>query len=364
MNHQMAKICAVTLTALLFVASTGCESTSTSTEATPSPDAPNSTIGAAGSTFVAPLMSAWIDGYQHAHPKNAVKYRPIGSGGGIDEFKKGWLDFGASDAPLSDADIKTMSPTIQVPGTAGPVCIIYNLPGLEHPLRLSPEAVAGIFLGTIISWQDPAILRDNPGAKLPRAAVIAIHRSDGSGTTNILTTYLSKISHEWSVKPGKGLSVAWPTGLGADGSKGVLNLVKQSPGTVGYLELNYARENRVPVASIQNSAGNFVSPTPAAAAAAIEAFQTELAQDVRSPIVDPPASAKDAYPISGFTFLLVPKDRRDKNGQVAVRDFLSYAVSAGQDSAERLSYSKLPPFIQQQAEELLTDLTVNGQPLN
>lgn len=364
MNHYMPKICAVVVTALLLVASTGCESTSTSTEASASPDAPNSTIGGAGSTFVAPLMSAWIDGYQHAHPKNAVKYRAIGSGAGIDEFKKGWLEFGASDAPLSDDEIKSISPTIQVPGTAGPVCITYNLPGLERPLRLSPQAVAGIFLGTIISWQDPAILRDNPGAKLPRAAVIVIHRSDGSGTTNILTTYLTQISREWASKPGKGLSVAWPTGLGADGSKGVLNLVKQSPGTVGYLELNYAKESGVPVASVQNRAGQFVAPTPAAAAAAIEAFQTDLARDVRSPIVDPPASAKDAYPISGFTFLLVPKDRRDKNGQVAVRDFLSYAVSTGQDSAERLSYSKLPPFVQQQAQELLTKLTVNGQPLN
>lgn len=352
------------VSAIVILGTAGCHPGGSSAEASTSPNAPASVIGAAGSTFVAPLMAAWVEGYQHAHPKNQVNYRAIGSGGGIDEFKKGWLGFAASDAPLSDDQIKEISPTIQVPGTAGPVCIIYNLSGLARPLKLSSKALAGIYLGTVISWQDPLIVKDNPGVTLPKAAVVVIHRSDGSGTTNILTTYLSKVNHDWSWKIGQGLSVSWPTGLGGEGSKGVLGLVKQAPGTIGYLELNYAKENGVPVASIQNNAGEFIAPTTDSTVAAIEAFQPALAQDIRTPIVDPPASAKSAYPISGFTFLLLPKDRPSRDEQAAVRDFVAYAISTGQDSAAGLSYAKLPPFVQQQGQNLLAQLTVNGQLIN
>ena len=320
-------------------------------------------IGGAGSTFVAPLMSAWIDGYQQAHPKMLVKYRAIGSGGGIDEFKKGWLEFAASDAPLSDDQVKELRPTIQVPATAGPVCVIYNLPNMEHPLRLSPKSLAGIFLGRIINWQDPQIASDNPGVRLPKAAIIVVHRSDGSGTTNVFTTYLDKVDRDWSRQAGRGLSVSWPVGLGGDGSKGVLNLVKQTTGTIGYLELNYAKENGVPVAAIRNQAGEYVPPSPGAAEAAIEAFKRDLDKDVRAPVVDPPASARYAYPISGFTFFLLPRDRAEKDEQTAVRDFVSYALTTGQDAAERLSYAKLPLAVQQKAQELLAQLTANGQPL-
>lgn len=361
MNRRKRTTAKAALTVLLVLGVAGCHSGAGSAEASTSATAPASVIAAAGSTFVAPLISHWIDAYQHTHPNHVVNYRAIGSGGGIDEFKKGWLGFVATDAPLNDEQVKDIAPTIQVPGTAGPVCIIYNLPGVERPLRLTPKALAGIYLGTIISWQDPIIVRDNPGVALAKAAVIVIHRSDGSGTTNVMTTYLSKISHDWSWKSGQGLSVSWPTGLGAEGSKGVLQLVKQTPGTIGYLELSYAKENGVPVASIQNKAGEFVAPTPASTIAAIEAFQADLARDMRSPIVDPPASAKAAYPIAGFTFLLLPKDRPGKDEQVAVRDFIAYVLSTGQESSEQLSYSRLPPFVQQEAQALLAQLTVNGQ---
>lgn len=355
---------AAALAAWAVLSAIGCNSGSDSNEMAPSPSAPISVIGGAGSTFVAPLMSAWIDGYQQAHPKMLVKYRALGSGGGIDEFKKGWLEFAASDAPLSDDQMKELPPVIQIPATAGPVCVIYNLPNLEHPLRLSPKSLAGIYLGRIISWQDPQIASDNPRARLPKAPVIVVHRSDGSGTTNVFTTYLNKVDQDWSRQAGHGLSVSWPVGLGADGSKGVLGLVKQTSGTIGYLELNYAKENGVNVAAIRNQAGEFVPPSPGAAEAAIEAFKRDLDKDVRAPVVDPPASARYAYPIAGFTFFLLPKDRAAKEVQAAVRDFVSYTLSTGQDAAERLSYTKLPLAVQQKAQQLLTQLTVNGQILN
>lgn len=363
MARRLASLSLILTTLLIALESLGCGTAGNSSEESVSSTAPESAIAGAGSTFVTPLMQAWITGYQSLHPKRLINYRPIGSGGGIDDYKKGFLEFAATDAPLSDEQLKDLSPTIQVPGTAGPVCIIYSLPGLEKPLRLSPDSLARIYLGTIVSWQDAAIARDNPGATLPKYPVIVVHRTDGSGTTNILTTYLSKISQQWSWKAGHGLSVTWPIGLGGEGSNGVLSVVKQTPGTIGYLELSYAKQNGIPVASVQNRAGAFIDPTPASAAAAIAAFEADLARDVRSPVVDPPTSAKDAYPISGFTFLLLPTDRPNKSEQMAVKDFIAYAISSGQESAERLSYSKLPVFVQQEAQTLLAQLTANGQPL-
>jgi len=308
-------------------------------------------------------MTNWISSYQQIHPSTLINYRSIGSGAGLSELKKNMLELAASDAPLSDNQISQMFPIIQVPVTAGPVCAIYNLPELKTPLRLSGSTLAGIFLGNIISWQDPAIERDNPGVKLPRAAIIVVHRSDGSGTTGILTGYLTKVSPEWSQKAGQGLSVSWPVGIGADGSKGVIEFVKQNPGTIGYAELNYAKENKLPVALIQNRAGAFVVPSPASTAAAIEAFSEALSKDARTPIVDPPASAKEAYPLAGLTFLLVPKDGSDPDERRAVRDFLQYTVTSGQDSAESLDYAKLPKSLQQQDLSILGGLTVSGQPL-
>jgi phosphate transport system substrate-binding protein len=264
---------------------------------------------------------------------------------------------------LDDDQIKGMSPVIQVPVTAGPVCVVYNLPQVSAPLKLSAKTLSDIYLGNVFTWQDPAIARDNPGVPLPRGAIIVVHRSDGSGTTNIFTSYLSKVSHDWAWKSGHGLSVTWPIGLGADGSKGVLAIVKQTPGTIGYLELNYAKQNGVPVASIQNQAGHFVQPNPESTAAAITAFGGALAQDARTPIVDPPASAPDAYPISGFSFILIPKDRPDSSQQAAVKDFIAFTISSGQDSAEELAYAKLPDAVQKQGQALLTQLTANGQAL-
>ena len=352
-------IATASLLAVMLMA--GC-SNSGGTPAASSPE-PTAVLGGAGSTFIAPLMTKWIGAYQQAHPSVQVNYRPTGSGGGIQELKKGYLSFSASDAPLSDEQMKEMSPIVQVPGSAGPVCLVYNLPKLTAPLKLSAKTLSDIFLGNVISWQDPAIARDNPGVSLPRAAVILVHRSDGSGTTYIMTSYLSKVSQDWQERSGEGTSVPWPVGIGADGSKGILAIVKGTPGTIGYVELNYAKANGLAIASIQNQAGRYVQPTVLSAAAAINAFSADLDKDVRAPIVNPPASAADAYPICGLTFVLIPRDRADAGQQAAVKDFIGFAISSGQDSAEELSYAKLPASVQKQGKTLLAQLTVNGVPL-
>ena len=320
------------------------------------------TLGAAGSTFVAPLIAHWSDDYEKAHQVR-VNYRSIGSGAGIDELKQGIINFAASDAPLSDDQLKGLPTLVQIPVSAGPVCVIYNLPGLNAPLKLSGKTLAGIYSGDIISWQDPAITRENPGTKLPHAAIIVVHRSDGSGTTSIFTNYLSSVSPGWSAKAGHGLSVNWPVGLGGNGSQTVLSLVKQNAGTIGYLELSYAKQAGVPVASIQNKAGEFVVPSTESSSLAISAFSDALAKDLRTPIVDPPAAAKGAYPISGLTFILIPRDNQTPGEQRKLRDFIAYSLSTGQDSAEGLYYAKLPTLVQQQGQTLLAQLTENGQPL-
>jgi phosphate transport system substrate-binding protein len=363
-QHRLSQGIAAGITiAALFGVSlmSGCSATSTG--ATSSSPEPTAVLGAAGSTFIAPLMTRWVSVYRQTHPTVQVNYRPIGSGGGIEELRQGYLSFGASDAPLNDDQLKGMSAVLQVPASAGPVCVVYNLPGVSASLKLTAKTLSDIYLGNIINWQDASIARDNPGVTLPRAAVIVVHRSDGSGTTSIFTSYLAKVSQIWAANTGHGLSVTWPIGIGAEGSKGMLAIVKQTTGTIGYMELNYAMQNGIHFASVQNKAGQFVQPSPSSATAAIEAFSSDLAKDLRVPIVDPPASAHDAYPITGFSFILIPKDSADSGQQKAVKDFVGFALSKGQDSAEELSYAKLPGAVQKQGETLLGELTANGQPL-
>lgn len=318
-------------------------------------------IGASGSTFVNPIMTKWIGAFQQAHPGVLINYRPIGSGAGLEELKQGLLEFAASDTPLTDEQLKGMAPVIQLPVTAGPVCAVYNVPDVKSPLRFSGATLAGIFSGNIISWQDPAIAHDNPGVKLPKAAIIVVHRSDRSGTTDILTTYLSKVNPQWSEKIGHGLTVPWPVGIGAEGSKGVVDFVKKYSGTIGYGELNSATEQNVAVASVENRGGAFVAPSPAGATAAIEANEDALEKDPRTSIVDPPASAKNAYPITGLSFLLVPKDGHDEEERREVRAFVEYALSGGQSMAGELNYATLPQPLQKSGAAALQGLTVNGQ---
>jgi phosphate transport system substrate-binding protein len=317
----------------------------------------------AGSTFINPIMTQWTANFQQAHPNVQINYQSIGSGAGIQQVKAGTVDFGASDVALNDEQLKTMPAVIQVPESAGPVCITYNLPELKQPLKLTGAALSGIYLGTIKNWHDPAIVKANPGVKLPATAIAVVHRSDGSGTTGIFTTYLSVVNPDWAKKVGASISVNWPVGLGGKGSEGVTGVVKQTPGAVGYVELSYATQNHLPVAQMENRAGKFVMPSAVGATAAIDAFKTELSQDVRKPIVDPPASASDAYPISGLTFLIIPKDGAERAKRQALKNFVQYILSDGQQLSQGLDYSPLPSSLSSLDQNLLSQMTAAGAQL-
>ena len=343
-------------TSLLFV---GCSSKPSSLTVKQNTGNEQQVIGA-GSTFVYPVMSRWIEDYQRNHPGVQINYQSIGSGGGIQQLKNGVVDFGASDMALDDTALKNMPDVVQIPESAGPVCITYNLPNLKQPLKLSAASLSGIYLGTIKNWQDGTIKKDNPGVDLPNQNIVVVHRSDGSGTSNLFTTYLAAVSPDWSKKAGKGLSVSWPAGLGGKGSEGVTGLVKQNPGAIGYVELAFAEENKLPVAEVQNKAGKFVAPSAEAASAAIDAFTSELGKDIRTPIVDPPASAANAYPISGLTFLLVPKKPQDAKKGTEVKEFVGYVISNGQGQAAELHYAPLPSSLQDINKRLLDEVQGGG----
>jgi phosphate transport system substrate-binding protein len=317
-------------------------------------------LSGAGSTFVYPVMGRWIEDFNQTHPNVHINYQSIGSGGGIQQVKAGTVDFGASDAALTDEQLKLMTPVIQIPESAGPICVTYNLDGLSHPLQLSGEALAGIFLGTITSWTDPIIVKHNPGQKLPQEKITVVHRADGSGTTAAFTTYLNAVSPEWAAKVGKGQSVNWPVGLGGKGSEGVTGAVKQSPGSISYVELTYATQNKLPVAAIKNQAGNYVLPSSSGTTAAIEAYTDELAKDPRSPIANPPAGAPNAYPISTLTFLIIPKDGINLPKRTALKQFVQYIMSDGQAAATGLNYAPLPDAVKQQNQQTLQQMTAGG----
>ncbi len=320
-------------------------------------------LNGAGSTFVYPVMGRWIQDFQQSHANVEINYQSIGSGGGIQQVKSGTIDFGASDAPLSDADMAQMAPVIQLPESAGPICVTYNLDGLQKPLQLSSEALAGIFLGKITNWQDPLLKRDNPEEKLPNSKITVVHRAESSGTTAAFTTYLSAVSPDWAQQVSKGTAVKWPTGLGAKGSEGVTGQVKQFPGAISYVELTYATQNKLPVAGIKNQAGKYVLPSTAGTTAAIDAFKDQLAKDARTPIANPPASAPDAYPISTLTFLIIPKDGKDVPKRTALKQFITYVVTDGQQASSGLNYAPLPDAVKQLDVQTLNQLTANGSPI-
>lgn len=321
------------------------------------------TLSGAGSTFIFPVMGHWAENFHAKHAGIYINYQSIGSGGGIQQVRAGTVDFGATDVPLNDQDLASMPPVLQVPESAGPVCITYNLPGLTRPLRFSPGTLAGIFLGKIVSWRDPAIRQENPDATLPNEEIVVVHRADGSGTTSAFTSYLAAISPAWSAQVGSGMSVSWPVGLGGKGSEGVTGEIKQSPGSIGYVELPFAAENRLPVASIENQAGQFIRPTISSAGLAMTAFEKALAFDPRHSVVNPPARAVHAYPISTLTFLLVRRDGKNPERRAALKQFIAYVVTDGQKEAAALHYAPLPQTLQQQNLQLLEQMMADGKPI-
>jgi phosphate transport system substrate-binding protein len=315
-------------------------------------------INGAGATFPFPIYSKWFSQYNKLHPEVQINYQSIGSGGGIKQIIERTVDFGATDAPMTAEELAKAPGILHIPTVMGAVVAVYNLPGVDS-LRLSPGTLAGIFLGKITKWNDPAIAQDNAKAKLPDAAISVVHRSDGSGTTSVFTDYLAKVSPEWKAGPGQGKSVNWPVGLGGKGNEGVTGTVKQTEGAIGYVELAYAKQNKLPMAELQNHDGYWVKASLEAVSAA--AAKAEIPDDYRVSITDAPG--KDAYPISGFTWLLVYKEQTDPVKGEALVHFLWWALHDGQKEAPALDYAPLPAPLVKKVEGTLKSITVKGKPV-
>ncbi|MBZ5658943.1 MAG: phosphate ABC transporter substrate-binding protein PstS [Acidobacteriia bacterium] len=298
-------------------------------------------LNAAGATFPYPMYSKWFDVYRQAHPNIQINYQSIGSGGGIRQLLDKTVDFGASDGPMNDDQLKQASvPILHFPTVMGADVPSYNVPGVSAELNFTPEALAGIFLGKITKWNDPAIVSANSGVKLPADDIVVVHRSDGSGTTYIWTDYLSKISPEWQTKVGKATSVNWPVGLGGKGNEGVAGLIQQTPDSLGYIELIYAIQNKIAYGRVKNSSGAFVKADLASVSAAAAATAKFMPDDFRVSITNP--EGKAAYPIASFTWLLIPSKFSDTAKRDAVKDFLKWMMTDGQQYCEGLAYAKLP----------------------
>jgi phosphate transport system substrate-binding protein len=298
-------------------------------------------LNAAGATFPYPIYSKWFDLYHTAHPNVQINYQSIGSGGGIRQLMDKTVDFGASDGPMNDDQLKQANvPILHFPTVLGAAIPTYNVPGVKEELNFTPEALSGIFLGKVSKWNDPSIASANPGVKLPGDDIVVVHRSDGSGTSYIWTDYLSKVSPAWQSKVGKGTSVNWPVGLGGKGNEGVSALVQQTPGAIGYVELIYAIQNHMPYGKVRNSSGAFVKADLASVSAAAAAAAKFIPDDFRVSITNP--EGKAAYPISSFTWLLIPSKFADSAKRDIVKDFLKWALTDGQGYCEGLAYAKLP----------------------
>lgn len=322
----------------------------------------DNTLLGAGSTFVYPLFSKMFSVYNEK-TKLRVNYQSIGSGGGILQLTNKTVDFGASDVPMNEEqETKAGAPVLHIPMVSGAVVLSYNLPSLKDTLKLTPQLIANIFLGKIKSWNDPQIAAANPGVQLPNTPLIIAHRSDGSGTTNIFTTYLSKVSPEWDTKVGKGSAVNWPTGLGGKGNEGVSGLVKQTPGAIGYMELAYALQNKMAFAKVQNKSGNFITPGVASTSAAAN---IELPADAKVSLTN--TEAADGYPLSGFTWVIIYKEQsynnRSQERANKLLQLLWWNIHEGQQYGESLHYAPLSPSAIKVAENILKSATYNGKPV-
>jgi phosphate transport system substrate-binding protein len=314
----------------------------------------------AGATFPNPIYQKWFSEYNKANTNVKFDYQSIGSGGGIKQILEKTIDFGGSDAPMKDEDLaKASGPILHIPTVLGAVVLTYNIPGVTAELKFTSDAIAGIFLGKIKKWNDPAIASANEGVALPANDITVVHRSDGSGTTYVFTDYLSKVSADWKNGPGTGPSPAWPTGLGAKGNEGVTGQIKQSPNSIGYVELIYAEQNKLPVASVKNAAGEWIKPSLDSTSAA--AAGAQIPDDLRVSITNAPGAG--AYPISSFTYLLVYKEQPDQTKGKALVDFMWWATHEGEKMAKDLSYAPLPAEVVKKAEAKITSITFQGKPL-
>jgi len=301
--------------------------------------APAQKITAAGATFPYPIYSKWFGEYSAAHPGVEINYQSIGSGGGIQQVTNGIVDFGASDMPMTDQALAAAKVKVEhIPTVLGAVVPAYNVPGVSD-LRLSPDVLADIYLAKITNWSDPRIVKDNPGARFPNLKITVVHRSDGSGTTFIFTSYLSKVSPEWKNGPGAGSAINWPTGVGGKGNENVTSLVRQLSGSIGYIELFYALQNHVPFATLKNAAGNWVKASLQGVTAAAASIKN-MPADYRVDITNAPGA--DAYPISSFTYLLIPTHPTDMAKEKVIKDLLSWCIKSGESEVEALSYAPLP----------------------
>lgn len=316
-------------------------------------------LNGAGATFPNPIYQKWFSEYHNAHKDIQINYQSIGSGGGIKQLQTGTVDFGASDGPMTDEQLaQTPQKVFHIPTVLGAVVPTYNIEGVRDELKFAPDVLADIYLGKIKKWNDPRLTKANPGVKFPDEDIAVIHRSDGSGTTYIFTDFLSKVSPEWKDKVGKSTSVNWPVGLGGKGNEGVSGMVKQTEGGIGYVELIYALSNKMPYGSVQNAAGVFIKANLESVTAAAASVK-EMPDDFRVSITNAPG--KNAYPISSFTWLLVPAEWSDATKEKAFVDFLNWMVDKGQTMTEQLAYAPLPKNVAAKVKARIKEVKVKGQ---
>ena len=322
---------------------------------TPSEGGKTTNLNGAGATFPYPIYSKWFDDYHKTHPDIQINYQSIGSGGGIRQVLAGTVDFGATDGPMTDEQLAQAKVKIlHFPTVLGAVVPTYNISGVSQELKFTPKALAEIFLGKITKWNDPQLTQVNPGVKLPADQIVVVHRSDGSGTTYVWTDFLSKVSPDWKAKVGNGTAVNWPVGLGGKGNEGVAGLVGQTPNSLGYVELIYAVQNKLPYGQVQNSSGAFIKADLASVTAAAAGAANDMPDDFRVSITNP--AGKDAYPVSSFTWLLVPASIADPTKRQIMIDFLHWMLTAGQKQATPLSYAPLPDAVVRKETEAISGI--------
>ena len=312
-------------------------------------------INGAGATFPNPIYSKWFSEYSQQHSNVHINYQPIGSGGGIRQVTDGTVDFGASDVTMTDEQLaQAKVKVVALPTVLGAVVPVYNLPGVNKPLNFSGDVIADIYLGKIAKWNDPRIAKDNPGVSLPDKAILPVYRSDGSGTTFIFTDFLAKVSPDWNSKVGRGASIKWPTGIGQKGNEGIAGMVRQAPNSIGYVELIYAIQNKMEFGAVRNSAGKFVQASTAGVTAAAAGAAKNMPPDYRISITNAPGP--DSYPISSFTWLLIPTHSADPAKAKVLAEFMGWMLDHGQAEAAALTYAPLPKQVQDMVRKSIANI--------